>query len=253
MEDVVEQYYREGTLPEGIDHKELSEYLLSNIFPKDSVCVLDHGYVKLRSISPFPIGDYGSDYSIVESARVSYGNGITTLEKDRKLVKYLKDNRHMSPFEHITISFEVRCPLIIARHFMRYRTFSYNEVSARYTEVADLFYLPSSLRTQSKSNRQVSDETDALDHLLPIMEEQYRSAYSSYKKLIQEGVSKEQARLVLPQSMYTTFVMTGNLRNWLHFIGLRDERSAQYEIQLYAREIKRMIGKYCPISSEIYR
>lgn len=251
MEGVVERYYREGTLPEEVDHKELSEYLLSLSFPKDEKKILDHGYIKLRSISPLPIGEYGSDYSIVEAARVSYGKGITDLEKDKKLVRFLGDNRHMSPFEHITISFEIQTPIIIARHFMRHRTFSYNEVSARYTKVKDLFYLPEKLRVQSKSNRQVSEESDNHIDLLPQMKEHYEKSYILYETLLDQGVSREQARLVLPQSMYTTFVMTGNLRNWMHFISLRDEKSAQYEIQLYSQEIKKIISKYCPISMDI--
>lgn len=251
MESVVERYYREGTLPEEVDSKELCKYLLSLSFPKDYTKILDHGYVKLRSISPLPIGEYGSDYSIVEAARVSYGKGIKTLEEDRKLVKFLNNNKHMSTFEHITISFEIQCCLILARHFMRHRAFSYNEVSARYTKVKDLFYLPETLRVQSKSNRQVSEEGKDLTHLLPSIQEHYEKSYSLYESLLKQGVSREQARLVLPQSMYTRFVMTGNLRNWKHFIELRDEKSAQYEITMYAKAIRDIISKYCPISSEL--
>lgn len=249
MDKIVEQYYRDRVLDD-VDHGELSKYLLSKIFPTNEVEVLD-GYVKLRSISPFPIGEYGCDYSIVEAARVSYGSGISTIEKDRKLVKFLNDNHHNSPFEHTTISFEISCPLIIARHFMRHRTFSFNEISARYKEVGDSFYLPRELRSQSKSNRQVSEQNDSLDHLIPLMKEHYDRSYELYKNLLLQGVSREQARLVLPQSAYTRFVMTGNLRNWKHFLSLRDEKSAQYECVLFAKGIKSIIEKYCPLSMEL--
>lgn len=249
MEEVVREYYESGKLGD-VNHEELSKYLLSNIFPKDEIKVLD-GYVRLRHVSPFPIGEYGCDYSIVEAARVSYGSGLKGVDRDRKLIKFLKDNRHTTPFEHITFSFTISCPIFVMRHIMRHRVFSFNEVSARYTETPDCIYVPESLRKQSTSNRQCSVEGDVDNSLIEDMISHNKTSYDLYTKLLDNGVAREQARTVLPVGIYSQTVMTGNLKNWMHFLGLRDASDSQYETRLYAKAIRSIIEKYCPISSKV--
>lgn len=251
MQDIVSEYYKTGSLPEDIDHRQLSEYLLSNAFPNDYIPVLD-GYVSLRSVSPFPIGEYGCDYSIVEAARASHGRGIEDIGRDKKLIDYLDKNRHTTPFEHITFSFTIECPIFVARHIMRHRTFSFNEISARYKEVPEHFYIPKTLNRQAKSNRQCSstEEVELSDALRDAMRESCRQQFELYKRLLDNKVSREQARIILPQGTYTTFVVTANLKNWMHFLGLRDAPDSQGETQAYAKAIRSIIEKYTPLSSK---
>lgn len=247
MEDILVSGYSES------DKNELSDHLISLVFPKDKIDVLDSGYVSLKHVSPVPVGEYGCDYSIVEAARVSLGIGIKDIISDKKLISFLKKNRHTSPFEHITFSFVIKCPIFVARHIMRHRTFSYNEISARYTEVNDDFYVPDILRQQSKSNRQcsTSDRVGEDIGLIQDIRESYRRSYELYEKMVLRGVSREQARIVLPVGTYTTFLMTGNLKNWLHFLSLRDDKDAQYETRVYAQAIRSIIEKYTPLSSKV--
>lgn len=254
MDHIIEKFYREGTLPDDTDKEKLCDHLLATLFPslreENTINVLDKGSVTLKNISPIPIGEYGCDYSVVEAARVSLGRGIDTTIRDEKLVSFLWNHKHMSPFEHITISIRVKCPIPIARHFMRHRTFSYNEESARYAEVKDEFYLPTMLRKQSPSNRQcsVDESISNSDEIVDEMGQLYESAYNLYRKMLLSGVAKEQARFVLPQGMYTSFIMTGNLRNWIHFLELRTSSDAQWEIVQYANAISNLILPYLPMT-----
>lgn len=237
--------------------------------PKRTVKLLDHGLVSLINASPFPIDGYGSDYMVVQAARVSLGfnnsdsdssmpPGLKDLESDKKLIKFLWKNKHLSPFEHITFTFLIKCPIPIARQIQRHRTFSYNEESARYKEVKEEFHVPDLFRKQDKKNKQGSiinngdskyvDTYNAQEYQYDIQSINV-DAYSQYKSMVDDGVTREQARFVLPQSMYTSFYMTGNLRNWLHFIELRDDSHAQWEVQIYAREIRKIIEEYTPLTT----
>lgn len=253
MEEVVRIYRDTGFIQDGVDLRELSEYLISNVFPMDRVDVLDHGYVSLKNVSPFPVGEYGCDYSIVEAARVSFGCGIKDIQSDTRLISFLKKNRHTSPFEHIIFTFTIKCPIFVARHIMRHRTFSFNEISARYTEVDEEFYIPNIFRKQSTSNRQcsTSEEVDESIYVSDQMRKSYDMSYSVYCDLLDKGVAREQARMVLPQGIYTTFVATANLNNWLHFLSLRDAPDSQAETTMYAKAIRNIIQKYTPISSSV--
>lgn len=184
----------------------------------------------------------GDELTIVNAARVSFGSKSEELsDKDEKLIKYLADHKHMSPFEHCQLSVKISCPLYIRSQIHRHRTFSYNEISRRYTEKDMNFYLPDVFRKQHESNRQASygvvdggnEEAVRVE-----MEEHHSKCLDYYHDLLAIGVCKEQARGVLPQNLMTEFYMTGNLRNWVHFINLRDHEGAQVEVQIIARQIK---------------
>lgn len=184
----------------------------------------------------------GNDLTVVNAARVSFGKGSAYLsEQDCKLVDYLAKHEHLSPFEHCAATMVIECPLYIRSQIHRHRTFAYNEISRRYTDAGIEFYLPpyDDIRHQSASNKQGSDgsvdPTDATEaHRL--MQEACAYSASTFQKLIDMGVAREQARGILPQCLTTKFFMTGNLRNWAHFIRLRIDNHAQKEAQYVAKQ-----------------
>lgn len=200
------------------------------------------------------IDKMGSDLTVVNAARVSFGSKSEKLtDKDVKLINYLAKHSHMTPFEHCTVTLLIECPLPISKQIMRHRTFSYNEISRRYTDKDLEVYTPEVWRKQSKDNKQCSDgEVSELTHYLANTELEFsiRNALKSYDALIELGVSREQARFVLPQGLMTSFFMTGNLRNWAHFISLRDAKDAQGEAQEIARQVKEILVSLYPVSME---
>jgi thymidylate synthase (FAD) len=200
------------------------------------------------------INHMGNDLTVVNAARVSFNASSDSLtEKDEKLIKYLADHEHMSPFEHSQMTFLIECPLYIRSQIHRHRTFSYNEVSRRYSEEDLQFYVPSvnDLRKQSKSNRQASEglisETEALD-LLAKIQTGHEALLALYHDLRDSGVCREQARGVLPQNLMTKFYMTGNLRNIAHFIKLRSHEGAQQEARVVAEQMLAIVEQYYPVS-----
>lgn len=212
--------------------------------------VLDKGYVEL-------LDNMGDDLTIVNAARVSYLGESKGSDKDKRLLKYLWVNRHTSPFEQVEFQFLVKCPLFVARQWHRHRTWSYNEISRRYTSEQLEFYTPIKWRMQSSDNKQMSDSfldddelSDALKDSLEYAIE-YHCLYL-YDTLIKHGVAREQARMILPQSMYTTFYAKVDLHNLLHFIELRAHKHAQYEIQLYTAALLKLIDNYVPWTVEIF-
>jgi len=216
---------------------------------KDKVIpVLDKGFVK--------VVDYmGDEASIVQAARVSYGGGTKTVREDTALIKYLFDHAHMTPFEMNELKLHIKCPIFIARQWMRHRTFSYNEVSARYSVVKDNeCYIPSNFYRQSKTNKQASDqplstgEAETCKNLMGYITE---DAFITYNCLLAQGVSRETARMVLPVCTYTEFYCKGNLRNWLHFLGLRTGKGAQSEMQQYAQAIVEIVKEWLPSVKDI--
>lgn len=199
----------------------------------------------------------GDDCSVVNSARVSFGKQINQIEdKDRKLIKFLLEHSHGSPLEHNSLTFLVKCPLFVARQWMRHRISSFNEVSARYVEVKDEFYIPQNFRKQSTSNRQASiDEFIKQDDgdLCLYVGSLYGQAHKLYKEMLEAGVCREQARAVLPLATYTQYYWTCNLRSFLHFIKLRDHKDAQYEIQQYARAMLEQVKEIFPETIKIWQ
>lgn len=211
--------------------------------------VLDLGYVRL-------IDKMGDDADVARAARVSYGkyDEDREWEKDAKLTKYLKDHGHTSPFEMIELKWQVKCPIFVARQWMRHRTFNYNEISYRYTESADEYYNPSSWRGVDISNNQSSIGTIYSGNTLTATRDYNMAAgvaFDTYQELLSLGVAREQARMVLPLSTYTEFIAKNDLKNTLHFIALRAHPDAQYEIQVYAEAMKEIIKECLPKLSRI--
>lgn len=195
--------------------------------------LLDKGFVRLVDMM-------GDDLRVVQAARVSYGDGSKGPEKDRRLIRFLLREKHTSPFEHVVLTFHVKAPIFVARQWLRHRTASPNEVSARYTVLKHEVYEPEVWRSQSKSNRQAS-EGEISEEKAALATSSFRGlvdhAFLVYDQLIEVGVARELARTVLPVGVYTEFYWTLNLHNLFKFLGLRDADDAQWEIQQYARAI----------------
>lgn len=201
----------------------------------------------------------GDDKSVVNAARVSFG-GDNTLpfdEKDAKLIRYLLKHEHGSPFEHNSLTFKIVAPIFVIRQWMRHRVgVSYNEISGRYVEVLEQFYTPEKFRQQAKSNRQASIEAgDSLDQeqAHQVWENAWKQAFQAYQDLLALGVTREQARGVLPLTMYSEFYFTCNLRSLFHFLALRDHPGAQWETQMYARALAQLAEPLFPSSFEAWR
>jgi len=204
----------------------------------------------------------GSDLSVVNSARVSFGKHKSELDsKDKKLIKYLIKHKHTSTLEHCFVTFRVKVPLFVRSQHHRHRTWSYNEISRRYTDFDIQFYEPPAFRTQHKSNRQASNAHDLID---PVIESwQYEASdcitmhhdasLKLFNELIEAGVCREQARGVLPQNMLTEYYASANLNNILKFIDLRTHEGAQKEIQDMALGMLEIITKLYPETVGAYR
>ncbi len=220
-----------------------------NVPPANHVKVLGgQGWVGL-------IDHLGTESTIVNAARVSFGKIKTEMDdKDVKLLQYLIENKHTSPLEHMVFTFSVHCPLFIRGQWHRHRTWSYNEISRRYTEINMEFYTPEKLRRQAESNRQASfaDENFQDEALRQMIAEHNQKSLELYENLLESGVCREQARGVLPQNMMVTFWGTVDLSNLLHFLELRDSDHAQWEIKEYAMAIKKLIKPYIPNVAKYY-
>ncbi|MBR4371145.1 MAG: FAD-dependent thymidylate synthase [Victivallales bacterium] len=219
-----------------------------NIPPTNHVMVLGgQGWIGL-------VDRLGTETSIVNAARVSFGKIRTEMDdRDAALVRYLIKNHHTSPLEHVVFTFLVHCPLFIRSQWHRHRTWSYNEISRRYTDVDIEFYTPPELREQAESDRQASRPAEHLDQAAckALIEEHHKRSLDLYHKLLEQGVCREQARGVLPQDMMTTFWATVDLNNLLKFLELRDSDHAQWEIREYAIAIKKLIKPDFPHVAEI--
>ena len=203
----------------------------------------------------------GDDLTVVNSARVSFGKHKTELEtKDKKLIKYLIKHKHTSTLEHCFVTFRVKVPLFVRSQHHRHRTWSYNEISRRYTDFDIQFYEPEAFRTQHKSNRQASNAEELID---PVIESwQYEASdcitmhhdasLKLFNELTEAGVCREQARGILPQNMYTEYYASANLNNILKFIDLRTHEGAQWEIQEMAKGMLKIIEKLYPATVGAY-
>ena len=220
-----------------------------NIPPENHVSVLGgQGWVGL-------IDTLGTESTIVNAARVSFGKIKQEMDdRDVGLLNYLIENRHTSPLEHIVFTFSIHCPLFIRGQWHRHRTWSYNEISRRYTEIDMEFYTPEHLRRQAETNRQASVEDVNFDDaaLREMIRKQNADSLKLYNDLLEAGVCREQARGVLPQNMMVTFWGTVDLNNLLHFLELRDSEHAQWEIREYAKAIKKLIKPVVPHVAAYY-
>lgn len=213
---------------------------------KDVIQLLDKGFIRL-------VDFMGSDNRVVSSARVSFGGVSKGEEQDKRLIKYLLEHRHHTPFEHCYFQFHVCCPIYVARQWMRHRWGSFNEISARYTQVKDEFYIPSVFRGQDIKNRQGSVAADFDNEALrKLYEESVEASFATYNKLIQAGVAREMARGVLPVCQYTQFYWSVNARSLLNFLQLRTDGHAQYEIRVYADAIAQIFKEKMPWSWEAF-
>ena len=200
------------------------------------------------------ISSMGDDLTPVNAARISFGKSTDVMtEKDEKLIRYLANHQHMTPFEHQTLTVIVECPLFIRSQIHRHRTFAYNEISRRYTSDDLEFYIPpvDDIRKQSKSNKQGSEgpinEKDS-EWAIRLMKHACEATLGDFERLIELGVAREQARSILPQNLMTKFYMTGNLRNWTHFLALRLDSHAQKEARDVALQVDEIIKKLWPAS-----
>lgn len=246
--------------------------------------VLDHGYVTL-------VESWGSDARIIESARMSTAKGFqgwgpkhaegclagvditahgdpgqqlapctcTPQAGDEKLLRFLWENKHHSPFEMAGLTVEVQAPIFVFREWHRHRTQSYNELSARYTPLPDLFYTPSLERLkagrQSKTNKQGSEAGTPEEEALwagAVMRTVYEKARTEYERLLAAGVARELARLVIPVAQYSRMRATANLRNWLHFLELRLAVGAQWEIRQYAAAVYVLVEQQFPRTTALF-
>ena len=210
------------------------------------------------------ISHMGSDLTVVNSARVSFGVEKNELDdKDKKLIKYLIKHRHTSTLEHNIITFRFVVPLFIRSQHHRHRTWSYNEISRRYTDVNIQFYEPEAFRTQHKSNRQASNAEELINPSLvhsrgrnlasALISDHHQGSLKLFNSLIAAGVCREQARGVLPQNLYTEYYGTVNLNNLLKFIDLRTHEGAQWEIQKVAEACLEIAEELWPVAVGAYR
>ncbi|MEJ5228473.1 MAG: FAD-dependent thymidylate synthase [Pseudothermotoga sp.] len=199
--------------------------------------VLDKGFVRL-------VDSMGTDLSAVRAARISHGREPIDEERDRRLLEHLMKSGHESPFEHIVFTFHVKCPIFVARQWMRHRIASYNELSGRYTELSDEFYIPDpEKRGNMNSNNRNTQQ---------IFQEAYEASYEHYKKLLEMGFQRELARLVLPLATYTQFLWTINARSLMNFLSLRADSHAQWEMQQFAIAVARIFKRLCPWTFEAF-
>lgn len=218
--------------------------------------VLNKGYVRLIDVMPKEYNDeqLRCDESIVRAARVSYNQSSKGTEKDIKLIQYLIKHKHMVPLESIVFQFQIRCPIFVQRHIVKHRMTSMNEVSARYTEVEDEWYVPENLRKQCTINKQSSNGEFSNDtSLIEQFNESCAQSYKVYQNLLKEGVSREMARSILPQGMYTTFFLKIDLRNFLHFCSLRNAPDCQWETRQFAIALEDIAAQCCPISYKAFK
>lgn len=228
----------------------------------DPIPVLDHGFVRV-------IDYMGNDSAIVQAARVSYGKGTKMVSEDKGLINYLMRHRHSTPFEMCEIKFHVKLPFFVARQWIRHRTANVNEYSARYSILDKEFYLPApdQLATQSQTNRQGRAEVlqgDDAARVLDWLREDALRAYDHYEEMLNEdthgnklnpmrpSLARELARMNLPMNFYTQWYWKIDLHNLMHFISLRADPHAQYEIRVYAEVLLDILKKWLPITSSAF-
>lgn len=228
----------------------------------DPIPVLDHGFVRV-------IDYMGNDSAIVQAARVSYGKGTKMVNEDRGLINYLIRHRHSTPFEMCEIKFHIKSPIFVARQWLRHRTANVNEYSARYSIMDKEFYIPDAkhLAAQSKINRQGREEVlqgEQAKRVLELLTEDALRAYKHYEVMLNEdnegnildpslpGLARELARMNLPVNFYTQWYWKIDLHNLMHFLSLRADPHAQYEIRAYADEIVKVLEKWVPITYEAF-
>ena len=229
--------------------------LISLKYPEHdpSIDVLDHGFVRLVDCMPsrIPDAEETADHAIAEAARCCYQRGTKSIRDDKMLIRYLMRHNHTSPLEMIELKFHIKLPIFVARQWIRHRTANVNEMSGRYSEMPEEFYIPevSNLRTQSKINTQGSDGTIDAEKAQTIIDQftaECEGDFKLYREFLDNGVVREQARMVIPLNTYTEWYWKIDLHNLLHFLDLRCDSHAQQEIRVYADAILELIRPLVP-------
>jgi thymidylate synthase (FAD) len=212
---------------------------------------LDKGFVRLIDVM-------GDDSAIVQAARVSYGSGTKKVHEDRGLIRYLMRHLHTTPFEMVEFKFHVKLPIFVARQWIRHRTANVNEYSGRYSEMKDEFYLPApdQIRAQSTTNKQGRSEdafaSGEAERIRSMMSTTQDELYAEYQELLGTNLAREIARINLPVSNYTEWYWKIDLHNLFHFLRLRIDPHAQYEIRVYGEAMARIVKAAVPMAYEAF-
>ena len=218
---------------------------------EDAINCLDKGFVRL-------VDSMGGDDAIVQAARVSYGKGTNKVSQDRGLIRYLMRHRHTTPFEMVEFKFHCKMPIFVARQWVRHRTASINEYSLRYSEARDEFYYPDPEHIQfqsvlNKQGRRGEVPAELKQKVQDYFKEISEKSFAMYSELNEAGVSRELARAVLPVNLYTEWYWKNDLHNLLHFIGLRSDSHAQYEIRVFSDAMAESVKVVAPFAWEAYQ
>lgn len=215
------------------------------------ISVLNHGSIGL-------VNWMGKDIDIERAARVSYGGheAERTPDERRKLINYLMKNDHTSPFEACVLTFHIKAPIFVFRQWHRHRTWSYNEISARYKELPEEFYIPriQDITTQSNDNKQMrtEEQNEAANRIQYIIMQRCKYSFEAYHEMLDLGCPRELARGVLPVNTYSEMYATVDLHNLFHFLKLRCHEHAQYEIRVYAEAILTILTEHLPMATEAF-
>jgi len=212
----------------------------------NQLTVLDHGFVRLDAVN-------ADDLSVVNAARVSFGATQTEMtERDKGLIGFLMREKHGTPFEHNFFRFHIKAPIFVVREWFRHRIgWSYNEYSGRYSELPAVAYLPDSQQIRSQVGKPGAYTFEPLENpqfSKDVMVKSYDESFTTYQKLLEQGVAKEVARMVLPVSTYTEFYATTNARALMNFINLRADETAQWEIRQYAYAVEHFLSSHMPVT-----
>ena len=220
-------------------------------YPKGAIKCLDKGFIRL-------VDSMGSDEAIVQAARVSYGKGTTKVSRDRGLIRYLLRHRHSTPFEMVELKFHAKIPIFVARQWVRHRTANINEYSLRYSEAQHEFYIPEKkdIQFQSQFNKQGRDGTEVptmlKEKVINYFNEISEKTFNIYNEFNKAGIARELARGILPVNLYTEWYWKNDLHNIFHFLRLRMDEHAQYEIRVFAEAMASFVKKVVPIAYEAF-
>lgn len=223
----------------------------ADVSPPDRIRVLDHGFVRLDAVM-------ADDLSVANAARVSFARRKTELDDaDRGLISFLMRDRHGTPFEHNSFRFHVRCPIFVAREWMRHRVGSFNEFSLRYARATDDFYVPDAADVRSQVGKPGAYtfepvSAELAEHTRDSLRKVYDLAYSTYQELLDQGVAREVARSLLPLGAYSEFYWTVNARSLMNFVSLRAAETAQREIRRYAHAVEQLFARQMPVTHEAF-
>ena len=219
--------------------------------PENAIKCLDKGFVRL-------VDSMGGDDAIVQAARVSYGQGTSKVSQDRGLIRYLMRHRHTTPFEMVEFKFHCKMPIFVARQWVRHRTANINEYSLRYSEARDEFYMPDPEHIQfqsalNKQGRMGEVPIELKQKVLDSFKEISERSFAIYSELNEAGVARELARSILPVNLYTEWYWKNDLHNLLHFVGLRSDSHAQYEIRVFSDAMAKSVKAVAPFAWEAYQ